>query len=55
MHGVFIRAPKIERIGESVEVLGNYQGDPVLVRQGKVLAASFHPELNQDNRLHRFL
>lgn len=54
MHGVFIRAPKIERIGESVEVLGNYQGDPVLVRQGKVLAASFHPELNQDNRLHRF-
>jgi 5'-phosphate synthase pdxT subunit len=54
MHGVFIRAPKIERIGKSVEVLGSCHGDPVLVRQGKVLAASFHPELNQDDRLHRF-
>lgn len=54
MHGVFIRAPKIERLGDSVEVLGSCQGDPVLVRQGRVLAASFHPELNQDDRVHRF-
>ncbi len=54
VHGVFIRAPRIEQIGESVEVLGSHQGDPVLVRQGRVLAASFHPELNEDNRLHQF-
>jgi 5'-phosphate synthase pdxT subunit len=51
---VFIRAPRIERIGESVEVLGSYHGDPVLVRQANVLAASFHPELNEDLRLHKF-
>ena len=54
IHGVFIRAPRIERIGELVEVLGSHQGDPVLVRQGNVLAASFHPELNDDVRLHKF-
>lgn len=54
IHGVFIRAPKIDRIGDSVEVLGSCQGDPVLVRQGRVLAASFHPELNHDDRVHRF-
>ncbi len=54
VHGVFIRAPRIERIGKSVEVLGSHDGDPVLVRQGRVLAASFHPELNEDERLHRF-
>ncbi len=54
VHGVFIRAPRIEQIGESVEVLGSHQGDPVLVRQGRVLAASFHPELNEDSRLHQF-
>lgn len=54
VHGVFIRAPRIEQIGESVEVLGSHRGDPVLVRQGRVLAASFHPELNEDNRLHQF-
>jgi 5'-phosphate synthase pdxT subunit len=54
VHGVFIRAPRIERIGESVEVLGSYHGDPVLVRQANVLAASFHPELNEDLRLHKF-
>jgi 5'-phosphate synthase pdxT subunit len=54
IHGVFIRAPRIERIGEAVDVLGRHQGDPVLVRQGNVLAASFHPELNDDTRLHKF-
>jgi 5'-phosphate synthase pdxT subunit len=41
-------------MGELVEVLGSHQGDPVLVRQGNVLAASFHPELNDDVRLHKF-
>lgn len=53
-HGVFIRAPLFRRLGEGVEVLGELQGLPVLVRQGKVLASSFHPELTQDSRLHRY-
>ena len=51
-HGVFIRAPRIERVGENVEVLGSINDEPVLVRQGNVLAASFHPELSNDARLH---
>lgn len=53
-HGVFIRAPLFRRLGEGVEVLAELSGLPVLVRQGKVLASSFHPELTQDPRLHRF-
>jgi len=52
-HGVFIRAPVVERSGDSVEVLASYEGHPVLVRQGKLLAASFHPELSDDDRIHR--
>jgi 5'-phosphate synthase pdxT subunit len=53
-HGVFIRAPRIERVGDDVEVLGSIDGEPVLVRQGNVLAASFHPELSNDARLHEY-
>ncbi len=49
---VFIRAPVIERIGKGVEVLAEYQGQPVLVRDGKVLAATFHPELTEDVSVH---
>lgn len=49
---VFIRAPVIERTGEGVEVLAEYQGRPVLVRDGKVLAATFHPELTDDTSVH---
>ena len=55
-HAVFIRAPSVERIGAGVEVLAAHDGDPVLVRQGRMLAASFHPELTPDARIHeRFL
>ena len=50
---VFIRAPKIERVGSNVEVLATEGGDPVVVRQGKVMAATFHPELSEDTRVHR--
>jgi pyridoxal 5'-phosphate synthase pdxT subunit len=50
---VFIRAPKIERIGAGVEVVATEGGDPVAVRQGKGMAATFHPELAEDTRVHR--
>jgi pyridoxal 5'-phosphate synthase pdxT subunit len=50
---VFIRAPKIERVGQGVEVLATEGADPVVVRQGKVMAATFHPELSEDTRVHR--
>jgi 5'-phosphate synthase pdxT subunit len=50
---VFIRAPKIERLGPQVEVLGTEGADPVVVRQGRVMAATFHPELSSDPRVHR--
>jgi 5'-phosphate synthase pdxT subunit len=50
---VFIRAPKIERVGEGVEVLATEGSDPVVVRQGKTMAATFHPELSQDTRIHQ--
>ena len=49
---VFIRAPKIERVGSNVEVLAREKNDPVLVRQGKIMAATFHPELSDDTRVH---
>jgi 5'-phosphate synthase pdxT subunit len=56
LHAVFIRAPKVERVGPGVEVLAEHDGVPVLCRQGHVLVASFHPELSDDRRLHaRFL
>ena len=50
---VFIRAPKIERLGPEVEVLATEANDPVVVRQGKTMAATFHPELSDDPRVHR--
>lgn len=51
---VFIRAPKIERIGEGVEVVATEGRDPVMVRKGKTLAATFHPELSDDPRIHQY-
>ena len=51
-HAVFIRAPKVERAGTSVEVLAEHEGVPVLARQAHVMVASFHPELTPDARLH---
>ncbi|HET8888846.1 MAG TPA: pyridoxal 5'-phosphate synthase glutaminase subunit PdxT [Candidatus Angelobacter sp.] len=50
---VFIRAPKIVSTGKGVEVLATHGGDPVLVRQGKIMAATFHPELSDDTRVHQ--
>jgi pyridoxal 5'-phosphate synthase pdxT subunit len=52
MEMVYIRAPRIEEAGSGVEVLAKRDGYPVLVRQGKVLAATFHPELTGDTRVH---
>ncbi|MBN1258674.1 pyridoxal 5'-phosphate synthase glutaminase subunit PdxT [Candidatus Peregrinibacteria bacterium] len=52
--GIFIRAPKIKKIGKKVQVLGRHGRTPVLVRQGNVLAASFHPELTDDTRIHEY-
>jgi 5'-phosphate synthase pdxT subunit len=51
---VFIRAPIIRRVGGGVRVLGRCDGLPVLVEQGKVLAATFHPELTEDETVHRY-
>ncbi|MSO78685.1 MAG: pyridoxal 5'-phosphate synthase glutaminase subunit PdxT [Acidimicrobiia bacterium] len=54
--GVFIRAPVVEAVGEHVEVLAEHSGRPVLVRQGRIWASTFHPELSGDLRVHeRFL
>lgn len=53
MEMVFIRAPKIERVGSEVSVIATEGDDPVAVRQGKVMAATFHPELSDDPRVHQ--
>ena len=53
LEAVFIRAPKIKRAGPDVEVLGSLNGEPVLVRERNILAATFHPELTEDTRVHR--
>jgi 5'-phosphate synthase pdxT subunit len=50
---VFIRAPKIVEAGPGVEILAQREGSPVLVRQGHLLAATFHPELSDDRRVHK--
>jgi 5'-phosphate synthase pdxT subunit len=50
---VFIRAPKIERVGDGVEVIATEGNDPVAVRQGRTMAATFHPELSADTRIHQ--
>ena len=52
MNGVFIRAPRIEKVTGDVRVLATVNGDIVLVRQGNVLGATFHPELSDDHRVH---
>jgi 5'-phosphate synthase pdxT subunit len=56
LRGVFIRAPRVSAAGPGVEVLANHAGEPVLLREGRFLVASFHPELTADTRVHeRFL
>ncbi len=56
LRGVFIRAPRVREAGPDVEVLAEHAGEPVLLRQGRFLIASFHPELTDDTRVHeRFL
>jgi 5'-phosphate synthase pdxT subunit len=55
MHAVFIRAPAVERVGRSVEVLARVEGAPVLCASGSVLVTSFHPELTDDLRVHEML
>lgn len=52
LRGVFIRAPRVVSVGPEVEILAELDGDPVLVRQGGVLLAAFHPELTNDTRVH---
>jgi 5'-phosphate synthase pdxT subunit len=52
LRGVFIRAPRVGFVGDDVEVLGELDGEPVLVRDGRFLLASFHPELTDDLRVH---
>jgi len=56
LRGVFIRAPRVREVGPEVEVLAELDGEPVLLREGQVFVASFHPELTDDTRVHeRFL
>jgi 5'-phosphate synthase pdxT subunit len=52
LRGVFIRAPRVRGVGDGVEVLAELDGEPVLVRAGRFLVASFHPELTDDTRVH---
>jgi pyridoxal 5'-phosphate synthase pdxT subunit len=54
LEAVFIRAPIIRRVGPETKVLARYQGDPVLVEQGRHLVATFHPELTPDARVHSY-
>ena len=51
---VFIRAPRISRVGKDVEVMATRDGHPTLVREGRLLAATFHPELTEDPRVHAY-
>ena len=53
LRGVFIRAPRVRDHGPEVEVLAEHDGEPVLLRQGRFLVASFHPELTEDTRVHQ--
>lgn len=52
--GIFIRAPRIRRVGPEAEILARHGEDPVLVREGRFLAATFHPELTDSDALHRY-
>lgn len=53
LHAVFIRAPWIEKVGDRVDVLAHVDGHPVLVSEGQIIGAAFHPELTSDDRMHR--
>jgi 5'-phosphate synthase pdxT subunit len=56
LRGVFIRAPRVREVGPEVEVIAELDGEPVLLREGRFIVASFHPELTDDTRIHeRFL
>ena len=55
VRAVFIRAPRVQELGEGVEVLGEHGGSPVVVREGNIVAAAFHPEMAGDPRLHEYL
>jgi 5'-phosphate synthase pdxT subunit len=56
LRGIFIRAPRVRELGRGVEILAEHGGEPVLIRDGRFLLASFHPELTDDTRVHeRFL
>jgi 5'-phosphate synthase pdxT subunit len=52
LRGVFIRAPRVREVGDGVEVLAEHEGRPVLARSGRIIVASFHPELTEDTRVH---
>jgi pyridoxal 5'-phosphate synthase pdxT subunit len=52
LRGIFIRAPRVREVGPDVEVLAEREGEPVLLREGRFLAAAFHPELTEDTRVH---
>jgi 5'-phosphate synthase pdxT subunit len=54
LRAVFIRAPRIRRCGPGIEVLASWNGEPVLVRGGRILVSTFHPELTDDDRIHRY-
>ena len=54
VRAIFIRAPRVVRVGEGVSVLGSHQGEPVAVLQGSILGLAFHPELTDDPRFHRY-
>ena len=51
---IFIRAPKIQHIGSQVEILMELQGTPIMVRENNILALTFHPELSDDSRIHKY-
>ena len=53
LRGVFIRAPRVQETGDDVEVLAELEGEPVLLRDGRFIVASFHPELTDDARVHQ--
>jgi 5'-phosphate synthase pdxT subunit len=55
VHAIFIRAPWVADMGDGVEVLADVDGHPVAVRQGNIVAVSFHPELTGEPRLHQLL
>ena len=53
-HAVFIRAPKISRIGKGLQVLSTYDNEPVLVSDGMHIVSAFHPEIGNDFRIHEY-